>query len=311
LAGIQRIYGGIVSKFPGDEEQDDQGTLEKDIEIGGETFDDPYQEEVRHMEHASAIERLNSRISLLAILIPCLLGALVLYGYLDIKEHVNQVQNVGSTELKALSTNVVEEVASLSDRYNETITSLSDRIATLEASSVVIKQNLEKQKAEMKRIGGAKVDKAAMGKMEEQTAETIKTLEGLRNELNDQRVAVENLNKALEEEMAGLVRAVEGVSGHRKKQESNIENLYESKLDKKTFDDFLKKEQISYESEISPLKQEVDSLKEGMSQLQKQVNTLGRSIRLMEAEKSLLQRKPADQKAGSGPGKIIEQEISQ
>jgi chromosome segregation ATPase len=213
--------------------------------------------------------------------------------------------------VKALSKNVVEEVSSLSDRYSEIITSLSDRIATLEATSVVIKQDLEKQNVEMKKMGGSKVDKTSLGRMEEQTAETIKTLEGLRNELNDQRLAVENLNKALEEEMAGLVQTVEGVSGRRKKLDSTIENLSESKLDKKTFDDFLKKEQVNYESKVTPLKQDIDSLKAGVRQLQEQVNMLGRSVRLMEAEKSLLERRPAEQKGGSGPGKIIEQEISQ
>jgi chromosome segregation ATPase len=304
-----------VSDYLGEGDQEGPSETEKEIEIDGEAFDGAYKDEVRYIEQASAVDRLNTRITLLAILLPCLIGALVLYGYLDIKKNVAQVKNVGSTEVKALSKDVVEEVSSLSEQYNKVFTSLSDRVATLEASSVIIKEGLEKQRRELEKMGGAKADKEALSKMEEENAETVRALGAVQELLNSQALTLDSLNKALEEEMAGVVLAVEAVRGGEKKRDTEIKKLSEGKMDKKAFDEFLKKGRADDESRLSPLKKEIDSANQGVARLQQQVNMLGRSLQLLQENRTLPDRNPARTSPSGAPtpgkGGIIEQEIAE
>ena len=304
-----------MSKFLDEKDKEDRMKLKRDIHINRKSLDVPYQEEVRQIEPTSEIAGVHHRITLLAVLIPCLLGAMVLYAYIDIKEHVDRVRNVGSTEVKALSEDVVDKVSSVSDQYNKLTTSLSNRLATLEASAVVTKERLEKQREAIQKISGSKADNESLAKIEDQTAEAIRGLDALQSGLAAQKQAVENLNKTFGEKMAKLVQGFETMTDERKNEASAIKKLSEGKMDKKSFDEFLKKERESTESVIAPLKQELDALKEGISQLQKQVNMLGRSIQLLEAERTLPEKgaskaaSTGDAKAG--PGKIIEQEIAE
>jgi len=295
-----------VSNFPIEEDREDQVGLEKEIEVDGAPLDLPYQEEVRYREHESALERLNHRITLLAILLPCLFGVLLLYAYLDMKEYVNRVQDAGSTQVKSLSEDVVEKVSSLSDQQSELMKSLSNRIGALEASAVITKENEKNQSLEIKNIEASKVDKKVLDQIQNEIAEATKTLKGLQDELNKQQGSVNNLNQALKKDMAGLVKAVEGIRGDRAKQDSAMKSLSERKMDKEVFDQFLKQDRAGYESAIAPLKQ-------GMSQLQKQIDMLGRSIQLLETERTSPDKKPSQKTATdnlpSAPGTIIEQEI--
>ena len=304
-----------MSKFPDDEDQEDQMKLGKEVEIDTKSFEVPYQEEVRQIERSTEIASVHHRITLLAILIPCLLGAMVLYAYIDIKEHVNRIQDVGSTEVEALSKDVVDKVSSVSEEHNKLAASLSNRIATLEASAVVARDRLEKQHKELQRTEGSKADKKSLAKIEEQTAEAAKALEAIKNAVDAQRLAVENLDKSFRAQMADLVQGVEAIKGERKDEASAIKRLSDTKMDKKAFDEFLKKERQSSESVVAPLNKELDVLKEGISRLQKQVNMLGRSIQLLEAEQTPSGKSaPQDLSTGGSkgaPGKIIEQEIAE
>lgn len=305
-----------MSKLSDNDHQDDQNGLRKDIHIDRDALNLPYQEEMRRIEHDSAVERVNHRVTLLAILIPCLLGALVLYAYLDIEKHIERMQDVGSVQVKALSDDVLDKVSSVSEQYGKLAASLSNRITALEASVVLTKEDLEKQRKEMDRIDRSKADNESLKRIEQQTAEAAGLLHGLREALDAQSLALENLNTAFKAEAASFVQAVDTIRGEmkndRKTQASAIEKLSEVKLDKRTFDQFLKRERESYESVTRPLQREIESLHQELSGLKKQMNMLGRSIQLLEAERAVLNAGPEQAREAApstGSGKIIEQEI--
>jgi chromosome segregation ATPase len=234
---------------------------------------------------------------------------------LDVKERVYGLKDEGTTQVKELSEDVVEEVSSLSERYDEIMKALSDRVATLEASAVIVKDTLKKQHKQIQKIDTAKVDEKALGKIQKQTAEAIKLLEGLTGELDMQKKAIEDTLKRQEEETAKLSQAVETIKSGEASRQAILKKLSKNKLEKETFEEFLKGDRLGYESAVSPMKKELDSVKMDIGRLQHQVDMLGRSIQLLGSENRLPDTRPVGEKAGEalspGSGGIIEQEIAE
>jgi hypothetical protein len=91
--------------------------LEKDIQIDGQHPDSFYDDELRDSRRDSDIHRLSRRVTILFILIPCLLCAILVLAYLDVRERLSQFQTAGSREVQTLSEDVLNKAASLSDQY--------------------------------------------------------------------------------------------------------------------------------------------------------------------------------------------------
>ncbi|UCD88089.1 MAG: hypothetical protein JSV01_10225, partial [Desulfobacterales bacterium] len=174
----------MMNKFPTEEDKEDELPLEREIRVDEEAPDLSYRGEIQSLEQDSQIEKLNQRISLILVLVPCLLGAILLFAYFDLKNRLSQVQDMGSTERKALSEDVVDKVGGLSQQYKTLETSLVDRVAALEKSSGSIAKDLKRDKQEIKKLTASKVDNKALERaLKEQSAEAANTLSLLQNAL--------------------------------------------------------------------------------------------------------------------------------
>lgn len=301
-----------MSNFPTKEGQEDEIGFEKEIKIDEESSDFSYQDEMRAIRLEPQIQRLSHRITLLSIVVPCFLFAILLFAYFDLSNKLNKTRNIGSKEVQILYEDVVDKITSLSQQSEKLEGSLINGMSSLEKSSASIKQDLKRNKQAIKKLTVSKIDKKALDKVvKKHSAEVSKILTGLRNELYGQKQVVEDLDKTLKKEVAEIVQIIENLEKDRQKQVSAIKDLSGHKLDKEEFENILKNKWSDYQSRISVLQKEIKTLKEGISLLQKQVDMAAR--RKMGVDHP--QKKPAAETTRDAlaptEDKIIEQEIDE
>lgn len=321
-----------MTKLPPEEDLEDSSLLEKEIDIDSENSDSSLQDEIEDLERTSEIHRLNNRITILSILIPGVLCAILLFAYLDMRQRVSQIQTEGLSEVQALS-DLVDKIATLSDEN----TRLTDRVSTLEKSTGSIKEDLNRDEQSIKRLAVSKASKKALEKAitkhSEEVGETFSALqkdvakqkesieqaaEELRRQLDEAVGTLEALrNDLLEQEkkMAEIGEVMEAVRSKWQKRELVIRHLSEGKVDKEEFDSFLKNEGASYQQARALLEKQIKSLEHKIFRLQKRVNLIGKGDTVPEAESPHAEAKPsAETKKHTPspvPGQIIEQEITE
>jgi chromosome segregation ATPase len=305
-----KIPGGMMNKFPTEEDKEDELPLEREIRVDEEDPDLSYRGEIRSLEQDSQIEKLNQRISLILVLVPCLLGAILLFAYFDLKNRLSQVQDMGSTERKALSEDVVDKVGAVSQQYKTLETSIVDRVAGLEKSAGSIAKDLKRDKQEIKKLTASKVDKKALERaLKEQSAEAAKTLSLLQNALEEQKRAVQSLKESSNKDVGEMLQAIEKIRDDARKIESAIQNLSKRKIDERGLEKLLETQRKSYEVTTSLLQKKITSLEKAVLELQKQLSIAP----VPEAPSIPTDKKPAAKAPEDtllpAPAKIIEQEI--
>jgi chromosome segregation ATPase len=290
--------------------------LDKGIRMKEEGSDPSYQDEMWELRRESQVQRLNQRITLFSILIPCLFGAILLFVYLEFNDKLNKIMIIKSGQVEALSENMDDKIVSLSHQYSEAEKLLSDSIANLKKTNTLIEKDLRKNQREIKKLTTSKADKKTLEQaIRKEFAQTAKTLEALRNELNGQKQAVENLDATLKKEVVQIVQVIETLKTDRERQDSAIKDLSEHKLDEEDFGNILKDKWSGYQAKISLLRKEIKALGDEVSKVQRQLNMAVTSNMVSKAKGAPPKEKPAaattKDAAIPTPGKIIEQEITE
>ena len=305
-----------MNRFPTKEDQEDEMPLDSEIRMKEEGSDVSYQDEMWGLQRESQIQRLNQRITLLSVLIPCLLGAILLFAYLEFNDRLDKTMIMKSGQVEALSENMDDKIVSLSDQYGELEKLLSDSIANFKKTNALIEKDLRENQRETKKLTASKADKKALEQaIRKESAQTAGTLEALRNELNGQKQAVENLHETLKKQVVQIVQVIETLKTDRQRQNSAIEDLSEHKLDKEDFGNILKDKWSDYEAKISLLRKEIKALEVELSKVQRQLNMAITSNMVSKAKGVPPKEKPAAATTKDAviptPGEIIEQEIAE
>ena len=96
------------------------------------------------------IEKLGTRITLVAVLIPCLLVIVLAIAYLDIKHRVISTQNTGSMGVQNLSNDLESRFSSLSLKQAKIEQQLAETSKALDTATATFQVNLKKATAELK-----------------------------------------------------------------------------------------------------------------------------------------------------------------
>lgn len=308
-----------MSQSPTDRNGEDDISLDRDIQINGEHPDSFYEDEIRDLRRDSDIHRLSRRVTILSILIPCLLCAIFVFAYLDVRKRLSQLQTAGSREVQTLSKDILNKAASLSDQYMK-----------LEKTSAVIQENVKKLEGDTKRLSASQVDKKALGIANKKRSEEVaKTFAALQEDVAQQKASLDalakDLNQRMEDiltglradlkaqkkEMAKAVKVTKDTQNKGQERESAIRHLSEGKVDKEELDHLLEKERVR----MSLLEKKLKSLAQEVLWLEDRLKLTGKMGETLEGDPSQPKEKPAAGATESSPtprpGKIMEQEISE
>lgn len=137
-----------------------------DMHIGDFDEDDDisksvYQDEVNTLK----IDKLNNRVTIISIILPCLIGAVIFFAYLDMKEKMVSVDSTQAKEVKQLSQKLEDKFNALDvkiAKINYTldkklpeietqVTSIEGRLAKLDSTKAE-KKNMETRLAKMEKM---------------------------------------------------------------------------------------------------------------------------------------------------------------
>jgi len=123
------------------------------------------------------IEKLSTRVTLVAVLIPCLLVVVLAIAYLDIKNRVVNTQHSGSMGVQNLSKDLESRFSNLSLKQAKMEEQLAETSKTLETTTAALQVNLKKATNELKRITDDKADRSVMAAISNKTEASVAALQ--------------------------------------------------------------------------------------------------------------------------------------
>jgi len=209
--------------------------------MGGETF----QQEANTLQ----IEKLSQRVTIISVIIPCIIIAILVFVYLDITEKVVDVDQTQADQMAQVSQDLEVKFNALDVRIAKATHALDEKLTALESK----RQALENQTAKM---SAAKVDLDAM---EAALAKLDKRIKANADQDQSTLAAMERINQQ-------LVSTIDKNSSDFKAVSAQIKK--EFRLFKEEFDARLL-ELSAYEQQIAQIVKETGRLGKKLDVLEK------------------------------------------
>jgi len=225
------------------------------------------------------IEKLSTRITLVAVLIPCLLVVVLAVAYLDIKNRVIKTQNSGSMGVQNLSKDLESRFSSLSLKQAKIEEDLAKTSETLETATAALQVNLKKATAELKRTIDAKPDGSALTAMKKKTDAAVAAL-------GKEVAALDTALSKFDEELSGQIQIMaDGLKqdqGRLEELEGKTNQLETEKLSKSSMELALGLERLALQEMV---KERIRELQQKLATMDKRIKNLNQRLesRLAEA----------------------------
>lgn len=263
-----------------------------------------FQDEMKDLR----VEKLNQRVTIITILIPCLIGVILFIAYRNLTGRVTESEFSGSKEVQALSANLDQKLTKLSEQNSEFQATLSTKIASIEKSISDLEQklksldgalkqanqNLDKTSAALKSIDASKVDKkdqkAAIEKINNTLIPIRKDLEGLApisknisilsSDIKGLSSEFKAMDKSVQAELASVTASVTKTNQNLGQLQSNLEKMGDEKMDRASLELEMLKARKSYERTLD---QELIKIQRRLDGLLKRTKRLETNLKQLEA----------------------------
>ena len=242
----------------------------KELNIGGFDHDDelnsvsPHQEEINTLK----IDKLSNRITIISVIIPCIIGAIIIFGYFGMQETVIDVniekQNkiIEITDQLAQKTNALDvKLAKIESMLDKTLPELEQKIKKLDASIA----KLSSKKADKNKVSKdiAKL-KTANSKYIARINKIEKTSQATNEIATDTKTKFESDFIKIDEKFNTTITKIdeyENLVATTSKNLSILEKKYDefkkTTLTKSTFDTKLDKMDQAYTSKLDNLEKKL------------------------------------------------------
>lgn len=251
----------------------------------------------------SRIAKLSRRITVLAVIIPCLIGVALFFLYLDLKGRVIQNQTSGNQSFEVLSQDFTVQIQDLSAKLAQLESGISEKSTLTEKGSEDLKKqvgklesSLKKTDSNLKKINTAKADKKAQEALADSLA-TLSTQVGTRNADWDEKVA--ELSTEFDKIRPEIVKFREEIG--------EFATLVDSKIDRRTLLLEFDKQQQKLTVLFGDIEKKFIAIRSDLRRLDKDLQKTRQSLRQLAAA---VPPPPASPGQGQpGTGKIIEQNL--
>lgn len=272
----------------------------------------------RNRNETSRLDKISRRVTLLAVVLPCLLAGIVFWGYRSIENRFKEMQTSGLTEVETLSKDLEARLAAMSEKYANLEKSMAEQdepmnevFLVFEKTTASLKEGLESVKKQIEALDAKTVDQTAL---EAEKQELSLEIDRLSESLNPLGESVQSLQTRLEAmetqytaDLANLMTVMEGsikdsetARAELDQMKKDLVDVLSTTIDKKALEAAIKNQNDRYQGEIGYLTQNfaenertITTLKNRIRDLERQVDTLNRR-RNMGTPK---------------PGTILEQDI--
>ena len=307
-----------MKNLPTGQDSEDGISPDRDIDIDGDYPDSLFDDRAGDAQ----LKGLRHRMTMVAILVPCLLCAMLLIGYLDLRYRVSHIQTAGSKKVQILSEDIVHKIESLSYQYETLDASLTKALAAIEQSSTLIRDRLKENEQTIEDLFAAsETGQKTLSLLEGNIADHKDFLDKLEKELGGRLNEDANILTVLQndlmgqrKEMAHLMERIEVIQKDSQIQETAIRHLLENKVDGETLDHSLGEERASYEEKMLLLDEKIKSIADELLWLEKRVDVIQLSVERHKSEMPESEEASGTESntgaEAQGPQGIEEQEIT-
>ncbi len=210
----------------------------QDFDSDDEITDSTYHQEINSLK----IDKLSNRVTIISIIIPCLIGAILIFAYLDMKERVVGADLTKKNQFETISQQLEEKLNALDVKIAKNSFNFDNKMPELEKKNISLEGQIAKLstlKADNKNI------KSLFSKIENR-------IDNNTNQNKTTGLAIQKINKQ-------TLAAIKNNKIELKKATQEIEE--DTKLFKKEFDARL--------VELSNYEQQIDELRKNISLLDK------------------------------------------
>ncbi|GAB6908887.1 hypothetical protein DESC_300034 [Desulfosarcina cetonica] len=231
------------------------------------------------------LDRLNARVTQVAVLLSILLIVVVAAGYLDIKNRIEKTQNYGTMGVQSLSNDLASRFSNLSLKQAKIEEQLETQAKALEAANAAMQANLKKSVAEFQQRVANKPDQAALEEITQKTANAIKKttddIAGLRKELTALDAAFEKFDGELAGQIQRIADGLKADQGQLAQLEKRTKALSSNQLNKESLDLALRLERLSLQEMVkekfSVVDKKLAAVQKSQATLKQRLDTLAKA----------------------------------
>ena len=227
---------------------------------------------LRDVPQDNRVARLSRRVTILAIILPCLIGAALYFLYNDLKNRVAQNQTYGTQSVEDLAQTLDTRLQEFSAKLTQLETMFSERLAGTEKSVENLKTQLGKADSSLKNaLGSLKtIDTAKADKKE---------LESLANQLATLSAQMTARNNDMSERLSDLTTITQKQVNDLLKLRTEITGLTDSKIDRETLQQELVNQQQKLLVLSSDLDKKIFAIQNDLRRLEKDLQQTRQSFR--------------------------------
>jgi chromosome segregation ATPase len=227
---------------------------------------------LREVPQNNHVARLSRRVTILAIILPCLIGAALYFLYNDLKNRVAQNQTYGTQSVEGLGKTLDTRLQEFSAQLTQLETNFSERLAGTEKSIENLKSQLGKTDSglknalsSLKTIETAKMDKKDQESLVNQMAA-----------LSTQMTARDN---DMSERLSDLTAVTQKQVNDLLKLRTEMTALTDSKIDRKILQQELENQQQKLLVLSSDLDKKIFAIQNDLRRLEKDLQQTRQSFR--------------------------------
>ncbi|MBR9988019.1 MAG: hypothetical protein KFF68_19115 [Desulfosarcina sp.] len=218
------------------------------------------------------IEKLNTRVTLVAVLIPCLLVVVLVIAYLDIKNRVINTQTSGSMGVQNLSKDLESRFSNLSLKQAKMEEQLTETSKALETATAALQINLKKATTEFKQISDDKADRSAVAAISNKTEASVAALQ---KDMADLNAAFSKFDEELAAQILLMAEGLKKDQGRLADIEKKAQRLDLEKLSKESMDLALGLERLGLQEMV---KDRIREIEKKLAAFGKQIDALNQRL---------------------------------
>lgn len=218
------------------------------------------------------IEKLSTRVTLVAVLIPCLLVVVLVIAYLDIKHRVINTQTSGSMGVQNLSKDLESRFSNLSLKQAKMEEQLTETSKALETATAALQINLKKATTEFKRMTDDKADQSALAAI---TRKTEASVSALQKEMADLNTAFSKFDEELAAQILLMAQGLKKDQLRLAEIEKKAQRLDSEKLNKDSMDLALGLERLGLQEMV---KDRIREVEKKLAAVKKQIDALNQRL---------------------------------
>lgn len=213
------------------------------------------------------IDRLNSRITRVMLIVLCLMGVSLTVMYLDLRRRMDFTQNDGSAGIERLT----ETLGTIADKQTALETRMTAQTQALETATTGMQARLKTTVDDVQRTMSRKPDQAALEKQDKAIRQLETQLAILRNEMKTLNAVVTKFDDELSGQLQQIAGAIKKNQDTFAALEKKTQSISAGQVDKQALDLAIRLERMSVQE---MMKEQARSLENKISALEKQVASL-------------------------------------